>query len=952
MFKLSEKKYIPLSDVEIQYYVDDQFSTKHIHLACKSNEKCFVVAFKTLPSDSTGVAHILEHTVLCGSKKYPVRDPFFMMTRRSLSTFMNAFTASDFTAYPFSTLNDKDFKNLLSVYLDATFFPNLNELDFMQEGHRFELTKSNNGSEKLELKGIVYNEMKGAMSSISSQADQGINEFLFPNHTYGFNSGGEPEDILNLTYDDLVNFHKKHYHPSNAVFFTYGNIDVNSIQDEIQANVLSNFKPSIEKIEVEDSEHFKTPRYGSKNYKPLSGDEKNHHVVISWLLGSSLDPVDKMEAKLLESILLENSASPLAKALEVSKIGRVPSDLTSFDTYKKQMYFVAGLEGVAKNKEKEVENLVLNVFKELIKKGIPKSIVNASLHQIEIKLRKISGGFPYGLQLLMGSMPYILHDADIVKSYDLEKSLNELKKRITSENYLENKLDEMFIKNTSRLTFQLIPDNQHDEKKIKKVNDFILNKEKLLSEFDRENIRNNTEKLEIRQSKKDDPNILPKVTVSDVGKSKSYPNCISYNFNGTKQHVYKAGTNGIDYYQCTHPLIKPSFVDLEYATLFAYIMCEVGIKDKDYEYIQKLQSETLGLISSNFTILREVNNDIFKLGIKMGGYSLQTKTDKMRELIETTINDFRLDEIDRINELAKMHVSSMEKSLTDAGHYFAMISSDAQISSLGAISEISGGISYLKNLKNLRLSDGNIDVQKLISIFQNLKNKIVIKPITDVTVSSDDLNMNSSESDVSVNEQLSEITGVTLFKKETAWLTETDVNFCAQSFKSVGHKHADAPVLTVLGAVLRNGFLHTAIREKGGAYGSGAMQDMSTKTFKFFSYRDPNIIETFDAFNESISWAIKSITKDKLEEGILNIISSIDKPSSPASEALSDYNSNNNGFTQQMRKDFRSAVLDTTVDRLVEVAEKYLTVGSKKSVLSNKKFEKELSSLDFEIQQV
>ena len=160
MFKLSEKKYIPLSDVEVQHYIDDKFNTKHIHLACESNEKCFVVAFKTIPTDSTGVAHILEHTVLCGSKKYPVRDPFFMMTRRSLSTFMNAFTASDFTAYPFSTLNDKDFKNLLSVYLDATFFPNLNELDFMQEGHRFELVKSKNGSEKLELKGIVYNEMK------------------------------------------------------------------------------------------------------------------------------------------------------------------------------------------------------------------------------------------------------------------------------------------------------------------------------------------------------------------------------------------------------------------------------------------------------------------------------------------------------------------------------------------------------------------------------------------------------------------------------------------------------------------------------------------------------------------------------------------------------------------------------------------------------------------------
>ncbi|OUW59340.1 MAG: hypothetical protein CBD57_00590, partial [Candidatus Pelagibacter sp. TMED197] len=445
---------------------------------------------------------------------------------------------------------------------------------------------------------------------------------------------------------------------------------------------------------------------------------------------------------------------------------------------------------------------------------------------------------------------------------------------------------------------------------------------------------------------------LPKVTVSDIGKSKSYPICKSYNSGGSSKHFYKAGTNGIDYYQCIHPIFKPSFNDLKYATLFADMMCEVGIKDKNYEDIQKLQSETLGQISSNFTILREASNNKFKLGIKIGGYSLQTKTDEMKKLIKTTINEFRLDEKDRINEISKMHLSGIEKSLTNAGHYFAMTSADAQISTLGAISEISSGISYLQNLKNLRLSDGNIDVNKLTTIFQDLKNKIVNQPFSEVTVSSEDVKINSNDNNEVLNEQLAEITKVSLFKKNIAWLTETDVNFCAQSFKSVGYNHVDAPVLTVLGAVLRNGFLHTAIREKGGAYGSGAMQDMSTKTFKFFSYRDPNVIKTFDAFKESINWLIRSVTKDKLDEGILNIISSIDKPSSPASEALSDYNSNNNGFTQQMRKEFRSKVLETSVDRLIVVAEKYLKTSCKKSIISNKNYKKELSSLGFEINQI
>ncbi len=543
MFKLSQKKYIPLSKVEVQSYIDDKFSTRHIHLECESNEKCFVVAFKTLPNDSSGVAHILEHTVLCGSKKYPVRDPFFMMTRRSLSTFMNAFTASDFTAYPFSTLNDKDFSNLLSVYLDATFFPNLNELDFMQEGHRFDFVKNDKSKDQIVLKGIVYNEMKGAMSSISSQADQGLNENLFPNHTYGFNSGGDPQDIPKLTYQNLLKFHEKHYHPSNAIFFTYGKIDIPALQNEIQINVLKHFSPSAEKIEVKESKSFRKPKYALKNYKPLSNDENNHHVLVSWLLGTSLDPVDKMEAKLIESVLLENSASPLSKALEVTNLGSVPSDMTSFDTYKKQMYFTAGLEGVSANQEMKVEELIINVFQSLVKDGIPQDLIDSSLHQIEIKLKKISGGFPYGLQLLMSSMPYILHDADVVNSYDLETSLETLKNRINKKGYLENRIQEMFLDNPSRLTFQLVPDKDYDQKQDNKIKEFLISKQKSLTDKEKEKINKLNTELEIRQNKKDDPNILPKVTVSDIGNSKTYPKFEIRNKDSVTSVFYKAETN-------------------------------------------------------------------------------------------------------------------------------------------------------------------------------------------------------------------------------------------------------------------------------------------------------------------------------------------------------------------------------------------------------------------------
>ena len=372
MFKLQDQKYIPLLDLNAQIYNESQFNCKHVHLDSDSDEMVFMVAFRTIPEDSTGVAHILEHTALCGSKKYPVRDPFFMMIRRSLNTFMNAFTSSDWTAYPFATLNKKDFDNLLGVYLDSAFFPNLDSLDFAQEGHRLEFKDKKNIKSELEIKGVVFNEMKGAMSSITSQLWHGMSRHLYSSSTYKHNSGGDPEEILDLTHNDLVEFHKKHYHPSNATFFTFGKIDPTEIQEFIKTNVLSCFEPSSEKLGVQNEDRLSSPKIKSDFYNPLPGDEDNHHVVISWLLNESHNPVELLETYLMSNILLDNSASPLRKALESSSLGKSPSPLTGLEADQKELIFAAGLEGVSANKHQEVENLIVDCLKKLISEGIPK----------------------------------------------------------------------------------------------------------------------------------------------------------------------------------------------------------------------------------------------------------------------------------------------------------------------------------------------------------------------------------------------------------------------------------------------------------------------------------------------------------------------------------------------------------------------------------------------------
>ena len=212
-------------NIEIQEYRHNKTGAQHFHIAADDNNNVFLVALRTVPQDSTGVAHILEHTTLCGSERYPVRDPFFMMTRRSLNTFMNAFTSSDWTAYPFASQNSKDFGNLLQVYMDAVFFPTLDELDFAQEGHRVEFAEEGNPDSELVYKGVVYNEMKGAMSSPSRSLWQELTSQLFPSVTYHYNSGGEPENIPELSYEELKAFHHNHYHPSNAIFMTFGDIE-------------------------------------------------------------------------------------------------------------------------------------------------------------------------------------------------------------------------------------------------------------------------------------------------------------------------------------------------------------------------------------------------------------------------------------------------------------------------------------------------------------------------------------------------------------------------------------------------------------------------------------------------------------------------------------------------------------------------------------------------------
>ena len=954
MFNLEDQKYIKLLDLNAQIYTESKFNCKHIHLDSKSDEKVFMVAFRTIPEDSTGVAHILEHTALCGSKKYPVRDPFFMMIRRSLNTFMNAFTSSDWTAYPFATQNDKDFNNLLSVYLDSSFFPNLDELDFLQEGHRLEFSESNNLDSDLEIKGVVFNEMKGAMSSISSQLWHGLSRHLYNSTTYKHNSGGDPENIIDLTHDYLVDFHKKHYHPSNATFFTFGNVNPTEIQDFINKNVLENFEPSDEIIGVKNEDRISEPKTITEYYNPMPEDEDNHHVVLSWLLGESHNPVELLESYLVSNILLDNSASPLRKTLENTKLGKSLSPLTGLEADHKELVFAAGLEGVGSNKQIEVEKLILGCLKDVVSEGISEELVHSSLHQLEIKQREITGsGMPYGLQIMLSCLPACIHNDDPLKVLDLDSSFDVIKENLKKERYIEKLIEDKIINNQHRINYCLAPDINFNSKKEKKIQEKISEKSKNLSANDKKRIIELAKNLKARQEKSDNPEILPKVTKEDIPKSREYAKSQSFE-DDNKNFYYKVGTNGITYHSIILPCDPLTQDEFKIASLFTNTLTDVGIGDKSYEDIQKIQSAVTGGISASFTLIPNENQSAHSLGLKITSKSLEENENKMQDLMIDTAKNSNFSDKNRIKDMLNFISSDNEKSLIQNGHVLSMSNAAAQINNISSTNDFASGLNFITNTNSLSKNiekDSNLD--QYIEILNSIKNKICPIPSYSFTASS--LNLDQSQINLSFDNQDNGFNVQNYFdiqQESIGWITGAQVTYCAEAFPTVDFFHDDAPVLSVLGAVLRNGYLHSAIREKGGAYGSGAMQDSNNRVFKFFSYRDPRCSETFEEFKKSREWSLKNISQEQLDEGILGIISSIDKPLSPFGEAMSDFSMNLDKKDLEARLRIRSLVKNCTLDDLINVSQKYLFNESKRSIIAGENYVDEMKKMNFVIRNI
>ncbi len=929
-------QHIQSLDIDVHEYRHSVTGTSHVHIAADNPENVFLVGLRTVPTDSTGVAHILEHTVLCGSEKYPVRDPFFMMIRRSLNTFMNAFTSSDWTAYPFASQNEKDFFNLLDVYLDAVFFSRLNELDFMQEGHRVEFEKPDDPSSDLVFKGIVFNEMKGAMSAPTSVLWQTLSKHLFPNNTYHFNSGGEPEDIPDLSYQELKSFYDTHYHPSNAVFMTYGNLAPDVLQARFEDQVLKRFEKLDKTISVEPAKRYHAPVRVQEYYSTSEAvTEDKTHIVVGWLLGKSINLDERLRADLLSSVLMSNSASPLMRALEQSDIGSSPSPMCGLEDSNLEMVFACGLDGSNPERTADAEKLILDTLEAVARDGVPQEEVDAMLHQLEMSQREIRGdGMPFGLQLVLSGLSSAMQRGDTLAAIDLDPALEALRKEAQDPDFIPNLVRTLLLDNPHRVTLTLAPNGEISERRNLAERARLAVMKSSLDKEQARDIIERTKALADRQNQEDDPELLPKVTLADVPADLPIPTGTTSTLNGAPATLFAQGTNGIVYQHVIVDLPQMDDELQQLLPLYTNFVAELGSGGRDYLQTQSLQAATTGGIGT-YTLQRGAVDDVQSVSgfLVVRGKALLRNTQSLSQLMLDTLADVRFDEHDRIRELISQSRAGREQRITGSGHVLAMMAAGSGMSPTARLSHEQNGLAGIKSLKALDDSlDDKSALAELAARFAEIHNIMRSAPRQFMVVAEEENLQTCQDSLSRVFGSSPSVSDFAAFSpsavREQArqlWTTSTDVNFCAQAYPTVASSHEDAAALAVLGPFLRNGYLHRAIRETGGAYGGGASQDADTASFRFYSYRDPRLEETLADFDSSIAWLHESKHEAReLEEAILSVVSGIDKPGSPAGEARSTFQAELFNRTAEKRRAFRQRILQVSLDDLKRVGSAYL----------------------------
>ena len=946
VYGYSKKHAVELKEINSLFYLLEHTptGTRHAHISNNDKENTFSVAFKTVPSDSTGVAHILEHTALCGSRKFPVRDPFFSMLKRSLSTFMNAFTASDWTMYPFSTQNRNDFYNLMDVYLDSAFFPTIEELSFKQEGHRLELADDTQDTDSLKLvyKGVVYNEMKGAMSSPNQVMVRSILNAIYPETTYSYNSGGDPAVIPQLTYDQLKAFHRRHYHPSNAFFYTYGNLPLSDHLKFIHDKILIHFKPIDPKTDVPPHPRWPSPERKTYPY-PLDKNEdptKKCQVCVAWLTADIQDSFEILILALLEKILLGNSASPLRKALIDSKLGSSLCDGTGYDADNRDTLFVCGLKDVQKSDAGEVETIIFDVLKNLSKHGIDKQIIESAVHQIEFRRKEITNTpYPYGIKLLLAFAGSWFHGGDPVKVLQFDADLKRLRHEISKGPFLENRIRKYFLDNPHRVLLSLVPDQFMEEKELERVSAELDRIKNGILPSELEKIKRDTRTLKKLQEEKEDISCLPTLELEEIPKEiqRVKP---SASFPSIPATCYQQATSDIFYFLTVAGSGLLSKQRLPLVPFFCHAFSKVGTAVHDYvEMAQRIDAYTGGIgLSCDARTGFDDSGACLPI-VAFSGKCLVRNQRNMFEIIEELLCKFDFSDLDRLKSLFLEYRSGLESMIVQNGHRLAMTLASRNFSVSNALSESWNGIHQLQTIKKITdnltektlksVSEELFEIGRILFTKNNLRTALIGEApaisaaASPIATLQNGLKEGSESLTSSHGFRPPEIDVFDAIPRE-GWSTSSAVSFVAAAFKAVRLEHDDAPALSVISKILRSMYLHREIREKGGAYGGFAIYNPEYGAFHFGSYRDPHIVSTLKVYDGARDF-IRSgdYSNEDVKEAILQVCSEIDKPDPPGPAARKAFFRKIVSLSDEMRKRFKENLLSITRHQVMDAAEKY-----------------------------
>ncbi|WMT88022.1 insulinase family protein [Pelagibacterium sp. 26DY04] len=916
-----------------------------LSLIADDENKVFGVSFATPPEDSTGLPHILEHSVLCGSEKFPVKKPFVEMLKGSLHTFLNAMTFPDKTVYPVASQNLADFYNLTEVYLDAVFFPLLSRETFQQEGWHYEVE---NPAEPMIFKGVVFNEMKGAMSSPDQVNYAYALQSLFPDTTYANYSGGDPRVMPDLTYEQFKAFHTRYYHPSNAQIVFYGDDDPAKRLELLDA-VLSRFERGERAPAIPPQPRFAEPRHIEKTYPSDTENPRSSFVTLNWMLEPSGDIETQLARTVMRRALVGNSAAPLHKALTESGLGEAVIS-TGMELAQPVLNF--GLRNTSAEDAEKVETLILNTLAHLAEHGIDDATIEATLNSLEFELReKNTGGQPRGLIYFFGALSEWLYGRNPLDGLRFEDALSSLKARIASgEKVIEAMIRSELLDNTHRTTLVLRPDREQAEREDAAERSRLDAARTAMNDNDIAAAVETTRKLKQLQNAADRPEDLAKIptlTVGDLPRQGATIPTEELAVEGVRTLFHDLATNGIVYLDLGFDLKTLPRELLPYLPIFSRALKQTGTSSQDFVALtQRIGRSTGGVAVSRLTSPILGSNEAAAY-LLVRAKAVSDKTGEMLAIVNDILTDARLDNRDRIRQIVAEDKARAEASLVPAGHQYVFARLRSTLHEADWLGEQTGGITQLLFLRDLAARI-ETDWPSVQSALEDIRKHLVNAGAAIVNVTTD-----GSAWPAFAGELESFLKGLPRHAFTRAdWsplpapanegLTiPAQVNYVAKgvNLKKLGHEPSGA--LSVVTKFLGTSYLWDKVRVQGGAYGGFASFNPLSDTYAFGSYRDPNLVATLDVYDAAPAFLRKGVSKSDIERSIIGTIGDLDPYMLPDAKGYTALVRTLTGVTDEYRQARREQVLSASqadfsaaADLLEEVARNghVVAMGSEKSI--------------------